>query len=70
MTLKVYTREEATTIERPEGRPWSWGDVPTAIIQDSHKFDLGWERLLELIEGFVGNLYDRGYVIAREDGEA
>lgn len=73
--MKVYTREEATEVNRPEGlgNPWTWSEPIQAIVQDSHKFgitplldDRAWDASLTLYQQIIGNLYDQGFAIVRE----
>lgn len=69
--MRLYSRQEATEINRPSGKPWSWSDPIQAIVQDSHKFQHlrpgAWTEFLQMCEGFIGNLYDRGFAIVKVD---
>lgn len=62
-----YSRSDATWVSRPESGPWSWAEPIQAIVQDSHKLKHlhagEWTDLLELCQGFLNNLYDRGFSI-------
>lgn len=66
---EAYERGDAVWVSRPEGigNPWSWSAPIQAIVQDSHKFKHlragEWTDLLELCEGFLNNLYDRGFML-------
>lgn len=69
------SRDEATWVKRPEpiAEPWSWSEPIGAIVNDSGKFKLlhagEWTDLLELCQGFLNNLYDRGWALVKVEKE-
>lgn len=37
--MKVFTKDEATTVERPEHGPWAWPEPVDVMISNTAKFD-------------------------------
>lgn len=37
--MKVFTREEATTVERPKNGPWTWPEPVDVMISNTYKFE-------------------------------
>ena len=73
--MRTISRDEATTVERPEGKPWVWPDVAYTMISDTHNVapELSLYRaangdplILAYAVRMLECLYDAGYVVVDE----
>jgi hypothetical protein len=75
--LRILSREEATTVVRPDRGPWTWPELVYVAIGNCYSLigNMNVRALnggpleMELAANFITSLYDAGYVIAKA-GEA